>query len=57
MNDLCLNSSLNNPSTADKQVHFTSNYEMEIFTSTCYYLDTNNPWKTDGLRGSAIRSY
>ena len=33
----------------NKQFHFTSNYEIRIYTSGCYYLDKNNQWKSDGL--------
>ncbi|CAF1149550.1 unnamed protein product [Adineta ricciae] len=29
--------------------HFTSNYQMRMYSSGCYYLDENNQWKSDGL--------
>ena len=29
---------------------FTSNYQLRIYTSGCYYLDKQNQWKPNGLR-------
>ncbi|CAF4272596.1 unnamed protein product, partial [Adineta steineri] len=51
MNNYCLNSSSINMSLpiTDKPFNFTSNYELRIYTSGCYYLDENNNWKSDGL--------
>ncbi|CAF1320727.1 unnamed protein product [Adineta steineri] len=51
MNNYCLNSSSINtclPIT-DEPFNFTSNYELRLYTSGCYYLDENNNWKSDGL--------
>ena len=50
MIEFCSNNSSNNtyPIT-DEKFHFTSNYELRIYTSGCYYLDSNNNWKSDGL--------
>lgn len=28
---------------------FSSDYELRIFMSACYYLDSNNHWQSDGL--------
>ena len=28
---------------------FTSNYEIRVYTSGCYYLSEENQWKSDGL--------
>jgi hypothetical protein len=28
---------------------FASNYQLRIYTSGCYCLDSNNQWKSDGL--------
>jgi hypothetical protein len=46
----CLNNSGRNtlPIT-DQSFYFTSNYQLRIYTSGCYYLDQNNNWKSDGL--------
>ncbi|CAF1416666.1 unnamed protein product [Rotaria sordida] len=46
----CLeNSSIINPPITNQPFYFTSNYELRIYTSACYYLDKNNQWKSDGL--------
>ncbi|CAF4352602.1 unnamed protein product, partial [Adineta steineri] len=47
--DFCINSSIVNPPITDEKFNFTSNYELRIYTSGCYYLDENNQWKFDGL--------
>ncbi|CAF4143107.1 unnamed protein product, partial [Adineta steineri] len=47
--DFCGNSSIVNPPITDEKFDFTSNYELRIYTSGCYYLDQNNQWKSDGL--------
>ncbi|CAF1545398.1 unnamed protein product, partial [Adineta steineri] len=51
INNYCLNSSSINTSLpiTDEPYDFTSNYELLIYTSGCYYLDENNNWKSDGL--------
>ncbi|CAF4148171.1 unnamed protein product, partial [Adineta steineri] len=51
MNNYCLNNSSINTSLpiTDEPFTFTSNYELRIYTSGCYYLDDNNNWKSDGL--------
>ncbi|CAF4165711.1 unnamed protein product, partial [Adineta steineri] len=51
MNNYCLNNSSINTSLpiTDESFTFTSNYELRIYTSGCYYLDANNNWKLDGL--------
>ena len=33
---------------------FTSNYQLRIYTSGCYYLDQHGNWQSDGLRVSFI---
>ena len=45
----CSNTSIANPPITDKQANFTSDYELRVYTSACYYLDANNQWKSDGL--------
>ena len=47
--DFCSNTSLNNPPIANERFNFTSDYELRIYTSGCYYLDKTNQWKSDGL--------
>jgi hypothetical protein len=47
--DFCSSSSLKNPPITNERFNFTSNYELRIYTSGCYYLDQNNQWKADGL--------
>lgn len=47
--NFCSNSSINSPPITDQQFSFTSNYELRIYTSGCYYLDSNNNWQSDGL--------
>jgi hypothetical protein len=47
--NVCMNSSFTTPPITDQQYNFTSNYELRIYTSGCYYLDTNNTWQSDGL--------
>ncbi|CAF4397681.1 unnamed protein product, partial [Adineta steineri] len=50
INNYCLNNSSINTSLPiiDESINFTSNYELRIYTSGCYYLDENNDWKSDG---------
>jgi hypothetical protein len=33
----------------DRVFNFSSNYELRIYTSGCYYLDSNNYWQSNGL--------
>ena len=48
--NFCSNlSSNNNPPITNKRFDFTSNYQLRIYTSGCYYFDQNNQWKSDGL--------
>ncbi|CAF3967703.1 unnamed protein product [Adineta steineri] len=51
INNYCLNSSSINTSLpiTDEPYDFTSNYELRLYTSGCYYLDDNNNWRSDGL--------
>ncbi|CAF4156054.1 unnamed protein product, partial [Adineta steineri] len=50
INNYCLNnSSINTLPITDESINFTSNYELRIYTSGCYYLDESNNWKSDGL--------
>jgi hypothetical protein len=45
----CSNILINNPPITNERFNFTSNYELRIYTSGCYYLDKNNNWQSDGL--------
>lgn len=42
-------SSSKNLPIIDRKLNFTSNYELRLYTSGCYYLDKNNNWKSDNL--------
>ncbi|CAF4649449.1 unnamed protein product [Rotaria socialis] len=42
----------------DAPFNFSSDYELRIYTSACYYLDSNNNWQSDGiLVGSKTNHY
>jgi len=45
--DFCSNSSIQNLPMLNQRLNFTSNYQLRIYTSGCYYLDSNNQWKSD----------
>ena len=47
--DACSNTSVVNPPITDDRLNFTSDFEIRIYTSGCYYLDANNNWQADGL--------
>ena len=50
LNHFCSNRSANATlPRSDSPFHFTSNYELRLYTSGCYYLDQNNQWRSDGL--------
>ncbi|UJR08126.1 hypothetical protein I4U23_012402 [Adineta vaga] len=51
------NSSQNDLPITDHRFNFTSNYELRIYTSGCYYLDSNNNWKSDGLRVGSLTNH
>jgi len=53
----CSNISINHPPITDQRFNFTSNYELRIYTSGCYYLDQNNTWKSDGLIVGSLTNY
>jgi hypothetical protein len=38
-----------NLSTINEPFHFTSDYEIRVYHSGCFYLDANNQWQSDGL--------
>jgi hypothetical protein len=47
--DICLNNFKDKFSIENSNSHFTSNYQIRIYTSGCYYLDQFNNWQSDGL--------
>ena len=49
-NKFCSNQSAReNLLKINEPFHFTSNYELRIYQSGCFYLDSNNHWQSDGL--------
>ena len=54
MIDYCSNSQLTSPPITNERFNFTSNYELRLYTSGCYYRDKNNQWKSDGLVVSSV---
>jgi hypothetical protein len=49
MKQFCPRKLNDNPPIFDEPVNFTSNYELRIYSSGCYYLDQYNNWQSDGL--------
>jgi hypothetical protein len=49
MESYCSNISIVNQPLINEEINFTSNYELRIYTSGCYYLDGNDNWQSDGL--------
>jgi hypothetical protein len=47
--DFCSNQSMINPPILSEGFYFTADYKIRIYTSGCYYLDSNNTWQSDGL--------
>ena len=43
------NSSLSQPPIIDHKLNFTSDYELRVYTSGCYYLDKDQKYRSDGL--------
>ena len=43
---------------SNQPFYFTVDYELRLYTSGCYYLDSNDQWQADGLvvRVFAVRS-
>ena len=51
----CLNQSIGvDPPRSDEPFRFTDNYELQLFTSGCFYLDAEHRWRSDGLVVSEI---
>ena len=46
----CINQSIHSePPRSDQPFRFTDNYELRLYTSGCFYLETNHRWRSDGL--------
>lgn len=41
----------------NEKFNFTSNYQLRVYSSGCYYLDSNNQWKDDGLRVGPLTNH
>ena len=39
-----------NKDSLGDNIQFSSDYSIRIYTSGCYYLDSNNNWQSDGLK-------
>ncbi|CAF2051343.1 unnamed protein product [Rotaria magnacalcarata] len=39
-----------NKDNLSDNIQFSSDYSIRIYTSGCYYLDSNNNWQSDGLK-------
>ena len=42
-------SMVDTPPISDRAFNFTSDYDLRVFVSGCYYLDAQNRWQSDGL--------
>jgi hypothetical protein len=49
MDYYCSNQTTLDRTILHEQSYFTSNYQLRVYTSGCYYLDRNNQWKSDGM--------
>ena len=49
MVNVCSNSSVTSPPITNDRFNFTSDYDLRVYTSGCYYLDENNNCQSDGL--------
>jgi hypothetical protein len=51
MDKFCSNISMINnvPIISNNPFNFSSNYELRLYISGCYYLDSNNNWQSDGM--------
>ena len=53
----CFNYSMNHPPITNERFNFTDKYQLRIYTSGCYYLDSNNQWRSDGLTVGPLTNY
>ena len=49
LNTLCSNTSITSPPIINHRLNFTADYALRVYTSGCYYLDSNKRWQSDGL--------
>ena len=58
MSQLCGSTASINASlpTSSSAFAFSANYALRTYSSSCYYLNANNTWQTEGLLVSAISS-
>lgn len=50
MNEYCFNESFYpNSSIINQPRKFSSNYQIRLYQSACFYLDLDNNWQSDGL--------
>lgn len=49
MEVLCGDESIVRPPRFNEPANFTSDYQLRIYSSGCYYLDQYNNWQSNGL--------
>ena len=55
MNDYCSNQSIvNSPPIWNDPFKFISNYQLRVYTSGCFYLNSDNNWQSDGMVVSVV---
>ncbi|UJR06650.1 hypothetical protein I4U23_010936 [Adineta vaga] len=57
INQRCSNLSISDPPIINEPYNFTSNYQLRVYTSGCYYLNENNQWKADGLLVGSLTNH
>ncbi|CAF1116536.1 unnamed protein product [Adineta ricciae] len=45
----CSSKTNHHPPIVNEDSHFTTNYQLRIYSSSCFYMDDNNQWKSDEL--------
>ena len=54
----CSNLSLSfDPPIINEKSNFTSNYQLRVYSSGCYYLDENDQWKSDGMKVGPLTNH
>ena len=51
------NCSIDHLPMTNERFNFTSNYELRVYTSGCYYLDRDNHWQSDGLKVGPLTNH
>lgn len=58
MIEYCSNNSSSNPlPIVDEMSNFTSDYELRLYTSGCYYLDSKKNYQSDGLTVGSLTNH